>query len=141
MNLFFDMDYTLLAVDGTLRPGSREVMQRLKEDGHTLYVWSGAGIRWPDVRRHGLEPLVSDCFLKPLDNIARAVEQMELPVKPDLVIDDHLEVPAALGGIWVRPYYFHNSSDDEMKRVYRIITEFVRDGHSEDSRFRAKSHL
>ena len=139
MNIFFDMDYTLLGVDGTLRPGAREVMQRLKEDGHTLYVWSGNGIRWLEVRRHGLESLVSDCFLKPLDNIANAVEQMELPVKPDLVIDDYLEVPAALGGIWVRPYYFPNSSDNEMERVYRIITEYMKNGHSEDSRFRPKA--
>ena len=138
MNIFFDMDYTLLGVEDTLRPRAREVMQRLKDDGHTLYVWSGNGIRWPEVRRHGLEPLVSDCFNKPLYNIAATVEKMELPVKPDLVIDDYLDVPAALGGIWVKPYYFNDSSDDEMEDVYRIITEYVRNGHSEDSRFRAK---
>ena len=29
MNIFFDMDYTLLGLDGSLRPNSREVMQRL----------------------------------------------------------------------------------------------------------------
>ncbi len=40
MNIFFDMDYTLLAVDGSLRPKVREVLQRLKDDGHQLYVWS-----------------------------------------------------------------------------------------------------
>ena len=62
MNIFFDMDYTLLAVDGSLRPRAREVMQRLKDEGHSLYVWSGNGIRWREVRKHGLESLVSDCF-------------------------------------------------------------------------------
>ena len=131
------MDYTLLGVDGSLRPGAREVMQRLKEDGHTLYVWSGNGIRWLEVRRHNLESLVSDCFNKPLYNYAVEVEKLELPVKPDLVIDDHIEVPSALGGVWVREYYFSNSNDDEMERVYRIITEYVEKGYSEDERFRA----
>lgn len=138
MNIFFDMDYTLLGVDGTLRPNAREVMQRLKEDGHTLYVWSGVGIRWAEVREHQLESLISDCFLKPLDDYVEATAQQNLPVMPDLVIDDYPEVPAALGGIWVRPYLFHTTSDNEMERVYTIITEFARNGHSVDNQFRAR---
>ncbi|MEE8442252.1 MAG: HAD family hydrolase [Dehalococcoidia bacterium] len=138
MNIFFDMDYTLLGIDDTLRPGAREVMQRLKDEGHVLYVWSGNGIRWTEVRHHGLEPLVTDCFVKPLSNYAEATEKMKLPVKPDLVIDDYPEVPTAMGGIWVRPYLYSNNSDDEMERVYRIITEYAKNGHSEDANFRSK---
>ena len=137
MNIFFDMDYTLLAVDGSLRPKAREVLQQLKDDGHQLYVWSGNGIRWLEIRRHGLESLISDCFEKPMDSYAEQVERLALPVKPDLVVDDHLEVAAALGGIWVRPYYFPNATDDEMEHVYRIIKERIETGHSTDSRFRA----
>lgn len=133
------MDYTLLAVDGSLRPGAREVLQRLIEDGHVIYVWSGNGIRWLEVRRHDLEALVTDCFEKPVDNYAEALDRMDLPVKPDIVVDDDLGVAAALGGVWVRQYYFANASDDEMEHVYRIISELVETGHSDDSRFRLPS--
>jgi hypothetical protein len=137
MNIFFDMDYTLLGVDGSLRPGAREVMERLSGDGHALYIWSGNGIRWLEVRRHGLEHLVSDCFEKPMDGYADAVELLGPQTRPDLVVDDHLEVPAALGGVWVRPYYFRDEADDEMERVYDIICEWVREGRSDAPRFRA----
>ena len=137
VNIFFDMDYTLLGVDGSLRPMAKEVMQRLLDDGHQLYVWSGNGIRWLELRRHGLESLVTDCFEKPMANYVEAVEQMGLPVAPDIVIDDNLEVAAALGGVWARTYYFPNAADDEMEHIYRIITEFAQTGHSTDARFRA----
>ncbi|MFC1935299.1 hypothetical protein ACFLX9_00815 [Chloroflexota bacterium] len=138
MNIFFDMDYTLQSVDGTLRPGAREIMQRLKADGHMLYVWSGVGIRWPEVRRHHLDPYVTDCFVKPLENFIEAKARLGLPVKPDLVIDDYPEVPTGLGGIWVTPYLFHNSGDDEMEHVYQIITEYEQNGRSEDSQCQRK---
>ncbi len=139
MNIFFDMDYTLLAVDGSLRPGVRELLERLRTDGHKSYVWSGNGIRWLELRRHGLESLVSDCFEKPMHSYVEKLERLGLPVKPDLVVDDHLEVAAALGGIWVRSYYFPYAGDDEMEHVYRIISEKVETGHSSDPRFRTPS--
>jgi hypothetical protein len=150
VNIFFDMDYTLLGVDGTLRPGSKTVMQRLLDDGHVIYVWSGVGIRWPEVRQHDLEQFVTDCFVKPLENqlvpphrrnigYVEQVANARLPVQPDLVIDDYPSVPTALGGIWVRPYFYYSRTDDEMERVYRIITEYAETGHSEDTRFRARA--
>ncbi len=137
MNIFFDMDYTLLGLDNTLRPNAREVLQRLKDDGHTLYVWSGVGIRWPEVKQHNLEPFITDCFVKPIKNYVEETERANLPVKPDLVIDDYPEVPTALGGIWVRPYFFNTVADNEMERVYTIIQDFARDGYSNDSNFRS----
>ncbi|MCH7706095.1 MAG: HAD hydrolase family protein [Chloroflexi bacterium] len=136
MNIFFDMDYTLLGLDNSLRPNTREVMQRLKDDGHTLYVWSGVGIRWPEVKQHNLEPFITDCFMKPLKNFVEELERANLPVKPDLVIDDYPEVPTALGGIWVRPYFFNTVADNEMERVYTIIQDYARDGYSNDINFR-----
>ena len=136
MNIFFDMDYTLLGLDNSLRPNTREVMQRLKDDGHTLYVWSGVGIRWPEVKQHKLEPFITDCFVKPLKNFVEELERANLPVKPDLVIDDYPEVPTALGGIWVRPYFFNTVADNEMERVYTIIQDYARDGYSNDINFR-----
>ncbi len=70
---------------------------------------------------------------------AEKLERMGLPVKPDLVVDDHLEVAAALRGIWVRSYYFPNACDDEMEQVYRIIAEKTETGHYSDPRFRTPS--
>ena len=136
MNIFFDMDYTLLGLDNTLRPNTREVMQRLIDDGHTLYVWSGVGIRWPEVRTHKLEPFITDCFRKPIMNYVEATKRANLPVKPDIVIDDYPEVPTALGGIFVRPYFYHSTTDNEMERVYTIIQDCVRDGYSNDENYR-----
>jgi len=137
MNIYFDMDYTILGLDNTIRPGTEEVMERLLTDGHVIYVWSGMGIRWTEVREHNLAKYVTDCFSKPLENFVEAVEKQNLPAKPDLVIDDYPEITQALGGIWVRPYLFKNPNDDEMERVYKIITDYSKTGHSDDERFRA----
>ena len=41
MNIYFDVDYTLIAMDGSLRPGTTEVFESLLEDGHFIYIWSG----------------------------------------------------------------------------------------------------
>jgi len=137
MNIFFDMDQTLLGLDETLRPKAREVMQRLKDDGHTLYVWSGMGIRWAEVHSHKLDELITDCFIKPTYNYAQATKEAGLPVMPDLVIDDIPEVSRALGGAWVEPYrfHFHSPDDNDMERVYQIITDYAQNGHSADDRF------
>ncbi len=137
MNIFFDMDYTLLGWDNTLRPNTREVMQRLKDDGHTLYVWSGVGIRWAEVREHKLEPFITDCFRKPITDFVGAVERANLPVKPDFVIDDYPDVPTALGGMFVQPYFNNSSADNEMERLYTIIQDCVRDGYSNDESYRS----
>ena len=126
MNIFFDTDYTWLGLDDSVRPGTRELMDHLTEGGHKIYVWSGVGIRWDDVRRHKLTPFVTDCFVKPLDNFIEALDKLRLPVRPDLVIDDSPEVPAGLGGIWVRPYFYYNVADDEMMRVSNLISTYSR---------------
>ena len=123
MHIFFDMDYTLLGVDGSLRPGTREVLQRLKNDGHTLHIWSGAGIRWPEVRAHGLESFITGCYEKPLDNLQAGLKDWPVPVQPDLVVDDFPEIAAAFGGFWIRPYLHDGGVDDELERIYRLISQ------------------
>ncbi|MBI2172320.1 MAG: hypothetical protein HYU30_09975 [Chloroflexi bacterium] len=138
MNIFFDVDFTWLGLDQSLRPGTHETMQRLLADGHKIYIWSGVGIRWPEVHQHRLTPYVTDCFVKPLSQYAERVAQMDLPVWPDLVIDDFPEVPAALGGFWIRPYFYFSNTDDEMEVIYRLITEVARTGRSADRRFKPK---
>lgn len=131
MNIFFDCDYTIIALNGTLRPGVRELFQRLKHDGHTLYVWSGEGIRWHEVRRHSLDPYVTDCFPKPLFDYQRRMKDLGVTIAPDIVIDDYPDIVTALGGIRVKPYVHENSSDTEMQRLYPIISALIsRNGYS-----------
>ena len=128
MNIFFDCDYTIIDMSGGLRPGVRELFQRLKDDGHTLYVWSGMGIRWHEVRKHGLEPYVTDCFHKPLYDYQRRMKGMGVTLAPDLVIDDYPDIVSALGGIRVKPYVYERKSDTEMERVYHIISALSANG-------------
>lgn len=128
MNIFFDCDYTIITWDGKLRPGVRCLFRRLTHDGHTLYIWSGAGIRWYEVRRHGLESYVTDCFHKPLHDYRRRMKGMGVSVVPDIVIDDYLDIVSALGGIRVKPYIYERKTDTEMDLVYHIITSFSANG-------------
>ena len=54
------------------------------------------------------------------------------------MIDDYPEVVAAFGGVWVPPYFFKRSFDQEMERIYRIVRDFITTGTSEDRQYRAK---
>ncbi len=143
MNIFFDMDYTIIEIDfGGLRPGVKEVFERLRAEGHTLYIWSGAGIRTEEVELLGLQDTVSGVFQKPWERYEKAVNDMltrnEIPVLPDLVVDDTSAIVTALGGVVVQPYGVRIHNDHDMEQVYRIISEYASDGHSIDSAFRPK---
>ncbi len=138
MNIFFDVDYTILGLDNSLRPGTRETFQRLVDDGHKIYVWSGLGPRWEVVRQHKLEKLTSGVYEKPLHHFLERLPELGVPVMPDFVIDDYPEVVAAFGGAWVPGYYFKRSGDEQMQRVYDIITEYAKEGYSGDRQYRAK---
>lgn len=145
MHIFFDVDYTILEIDyGTLRPGVKDVFEKLVMDGHTVYVWSGVGARVEEVKALGLQDLVGGVFEKPWENYERVVEDMltrgEIPVLPDLVVDDTAAIVRALGGILVRPYGSKGPRNDrEMELVYRIIMEYTSDGHSSHPAFRPLS--
>jgi hypothetical protein len=131
MNIFFDMDYTILEIDnGTLRPFVRDVFERLSADGHTLYIWSGVGARTDEVVALGLHDLIGGVFPKPWENYTRTVDEMlirgEIPVRPDIVVDDTAAIVRELGGIVVRPYGSMSApGDEEMERVYRAICELA----------------
>ncbi|MBI4298432.1 MAG: hypothetical protein HY666_01550 [Chloroflexi bacterium] len=140
MNIFFDVDYTIVGgADGTLRPGVSEIFQRLTQEGHNIYVWSGVGIRTYEIQKHNLNLYVSGVFEKPLANFEAKIRASGIPVYPDLVVDDYPEIVTTLGGIQVRPYSFALAHDKEMERVYNIIADYVQNGHSDDSAFRLPS--
>jgi len=122
VNIFFDVDGTIIGeYDGKLRPGVVELFERLRAEGHTIYIWSGVGLRWHEIDQHNLRPLIETCFVKPrYDHRARLVE-LKVTVEPDFVVDDHVEVVQAFGGITARPFYTFDERDRDMERVYAAI--------------------
>ena len=141
MKIFFDVDYTILGLDDTLRPGTKETLERLKNEGHELYIWSGMGERWEVVEKHQLTPLVSGVYEKPTHHFHERLQELGVPFEPEFVIDDYPEVVSAFGGVWVPSYFFKRSFDQEMDRIYRIVCDFVQTGVSEDRQYRAKGSV
>lgn len=125
MNIFFDVDNTLITWDYRLRPHVREVFARLCAEGHTLYLWSGMGRRWEVVKQFRLHDFVKDCFEKPLYNHIERLESLGVTVYPDFVIDDHLEVVRVFGGHHIPTPLYNIEEDDEILRVYEAIQRHV----------------
>ena len=138
MKIFFDVDYTILGLDDTLRPGTKETLQKLTDDKHQVYIWSGMGERWEVIEKHQLTPWVSGVYEKPTHHFHERLDELGVPFEPEFVIDDYPEVVAAFGGVWVPPYFFKRSFDEEMDRVYRIVSDFASTGSSDDKQYRAK---
>ena len=138
MKIFFDVDYTILGLDDSLRPHTKETLEQLKQDNHEVYIWSGMGERWEVVEKHNLTPLVSGVYEKPTHHFHERLDELGVPFEPEFVIDDYPEVVAAFGGVWVPPYFFSRTVDQEMDRIYKIIGEFLLTGTSEDRQFKAK---
>ena len=136
MDLFFDVDYTILAMDGSLRPRTREVFQRLTDEGHRLFVWSGVGLRHRDLERHGLAAYVSGVYVKPLRDYRARLAELGVPVRPHLVVDDYPQIVEAFGGFVVRPYFFRDPKDREMERVVEAVLRYASGVAVEDPSFR-----
>ena len=62
MQLFFDVDYTLIAYNGSLRPLVHKVFEDLKSDGHNIYIWSGMGLRNKEIEENNLTEFVSGIY-------------------------------------------------------------------------------
>ncbi len=116
LNVFFDVDNTLIMWNGRLRQHTREVFQALKDHGHTIYVWSGVGIRRWDMKRHELDEFVTDYFIKPLDRHHEKLEALGVPMVPDFVIDDHLSVVTAFGG-----YHIKDEADPDDRELLEVL--------------------
>jgi hypothetical protein len=117
MNIFFDVDHTIIDSDNRLRPGVRELFEHLAGSGHTVYLWSGIGARWEIVHDNGLHDLVAGCYDKPLYQYERMLAPLGIPVRPDYVVDDHPHLVHAFGGCVVRAYLKPDPADREMERV------------------------
>ena len=72
-NVFVDVDLTLVDAQGRLLPGAREALQRLRDAGCHLFLWSSVGIDY--ARKVASLHAVADLF----EGYAS---------KPDIIIDD-----------------------------------------------------
>jgi len=123
VNIFFDVDHTLIDSGNRLRPGVRELFAQLTAEGHQIYLWSGIGERPEVLDQHGLGAYVTACYVKPLYQHRRMLGPLGIGVNPDFAIDDHPDLPAVFGGITVQRFLVYDAGDREMERVYAAIRE------------------
>ena|ERR1051325_9014546 len=127
MNIFFDVDETILGYDGSLRPLVHDVFQLLVDDGHSIFVWSGVRtaetVRTEVVQRYGLEAYVTDCYQKPLFDYREQWKRRGIDVQPDFCVDDYPDIVEAFGGILVKPYSRARPEDVDLQRVYAAIRD------------------
>ncbi len=124
MNIFFDVDETILGYDGSLRPLVKETFQALVEDGHRIFVWSGVRtadeVRGEVVQRHELDPFVSGCYQKPRFDYRAQWARTGIAVEPEFCVDDYPDVVEAFGGMLIKPYS-RAMPDTELELVYAAI--------------------
>ena len=136
LNIFIDVDYTLIAANGSLRPNARELLLRLRKAGHRPWVWSGMGIRKEEMVRHGLDGCVAGYLVKPLDDYLKSLGRLKPEAWPDLIVDDHIEIVEAFGGVTVRPYFFTDAEDRELRRAADALLQYAETGECADPAFR-----
>jgi FMN phosphatase YigB (HAD superfamily) len=127
MNIFFDVDETILGYDGSLRPLVHQTFQALVDEGHRIYIWSGvrtgAMVRSEVVEPHGLAAFVTDCYQKPRFDYREQWRRTGIEVQPDFCVDDYPEIVEEFGGVLIKPYP-RERPDTELERVYAAIKVF-----------------
>ncbi|CAA9482083.1 MAG: hypothetical protein AVDCRST_MAG02-4742 [uncultured Rubrobacteraceae bacterium] len=113
MNIFFDIQGTLLNEQGDPRPNAREVLLKLAGTDHGVYLWStaGEGYAAEAARFLGVEDAIKGCCLKrhPPEGIA-----------VDYAVDDDEGVVEEYGGYLVVPYG-GDPSDGQLLGVLEAI--------------------
>lgn len=112
MNVFFDVQGTLLTMEDVPRPRAREAFLMLKENGHDLYLWSsgGAGYAAATAELLGVADLVSGCFSK----------RSEPGVPVDFAVDDDASVVEAHAGYRIEPFE-GDPCDEELLRAAEAV--------------------
>ena len=72
-NIFIDVDLTLVDAQGRLLEGSRAALQRFRDEGCHLFLWSSVGVEY--CRKNAAIHQLTDLF----EGFAS---------KPDIIIDD-----------------------------------------------------
>ncbi|MSQ28436.1 MAG: hypothetical protein EXR51_09915 [Dehalococcoidia bacterium] len=125
MNIFFDCDFTLTGIDGRLRPFVTDVFRMLREEGHSVYIWSGVRVPWDIYRNFGLDQYINGVYLKPLEDHHELLAHYRIPIVPDFVVDDNVDPVDAFGGHTVPPYIYVEEPDDHIMRAYNAFQAFV----------------
>ena len=124
MNIFFDVDETILGYDGSLRPLVRQTFEALVDEGHRIFIWSGvrtaSAVRSEVVEPYGLARYVTDCFQKPRFDYREQWLRSGIEVQPDFVIDDYPEIVEVFGGVLIKPYP-RQREDTDLERVHAAI--------------------
>jgi hypothetical protein len=112
VNVFFDVLDTLLTEEDIPRPHTREVLCKLKEAGHGVYLWSSAGGAYAVEAAEvlGVADLVDDCFGK----------RHEPEVGVDFAVDDDASVVESYGGYRVEPFG-GDTRDEELLRAAEAV--------------------
>ena len=112
MNVFFDVQGTLLTMEEVPRPRAREAFLMLKEKDHDLYLWSsgGAGYAAAAAELLGVADLVSGYFDK----------RQEPGVPIDFAVDDDASMIEAHGGYRVAPFD-GDPWDEELLRAVEAL--------------------
>lgn len=118
LNVFFDVDHTLIYVDqhhNVLRPGSVHAIERMKDAGHSVYIWSAGGQAYVErvVEKHSLGTLVSGCFDK----------DPRVQPRPHFIIDDDWYLVEKYGGFLVSQYKEVNPDDREFFEILDHLTD------------------
>ena len=125
MNIFFDVDETILGYDGSLRPLVHQTFQALVDEGHRIFVWSGVRtgetVRSEVVEPYGLTAFVTDCYQKPRFDYRAQWQKTGIQVQPDFCVDDYPEIVEVFGGILIKPYPRERPADADLERVYAAI--------------------
>jgi len=100
-NVFVDVDLTLVDADGRLLFGAREGLQRLKDEGCHLFLWSTVGVEYARTvaTRHQLTELFEG-----------------YAAKPDIIIDD---MPSTA----IAPFIFNVQDETSWQSMAERIIE------------------
>ncbi len=114
MNVFFDVQGTLLTMEEVPRPRARAAFLALKDQGHDLYLWSSGGAEYAAEAADllGVAELVSGCFGK----------RQEPDVPVDFAVDDDASVVEAHVGYHIKPFD-GDPGDEELLRAAEAVAD------------------
>ena len=104
-NIFVDVDLTLVDANGKLLPGAREALQRLRDGGCHLFLWSTSGADYcrKVANLHGLSDVFEGCTAKPdilIDDMPSTCntqlvydvrQEQSWPALAERIIDKHID--------------------------------------------------
>ena len=133
MHIYFDLDHTLVDdAGGTVRPGIRELLEELKDLGHTLSIWTASTekrasevLERLDLKSYFTHFVFRDDYDPNSEGFPKDIRYRD----GDLLIDDtpsHIEYARSIGkrGILIPAYITENQDDlDSIMALRNAIYE------------------